>query len=115
VDQVEDVVDVIVDAVAPVFGAADAAGQLAELAREQRKCAERIAEYQVVDVDQNDAVGIVLKDLPHVHVPIGGMHNHVVEQHEVASGSRPEPGKVQVSHGLTRGGPRRVLAGVRRR
>ena len=50
VDQVEDVMDVIVNPVAAILRTADAPGEFAKLAREDRKCAEAIAEDEIIDM-----------------------------------------------------------------
>src|SRR5207249_989227 len=86
-EEVEDVLDVIIDAIADVFARTDAAGQLAEPPGHDREGTQGRLEDRVVDMDQQDVVGEGGEASEQLRVPAAGADRHVVvEQHQKPAG-----------------------------
>src|SRR5262245_11364739 len=76
-EQVENIFNVIVDAVSSVFSWADAANQVAELARYDRKGAQGLLKHRIVDVDEQNAIRECGKTTSDAGVPSRRARDHV--------------------------------------
>jgi hypothetical protein len=100
VQQIEDVLDVIVDSIPLILRRTDSSSKLAEETRDDREGTQIVAQKSVVDVNKQDAVGIVVKALSHLGIPPRRAEDDIIiQQHEEFAGSGSSSGPVQFPHG----------------
>src|ERR1700680_2559926 len=102
-EKIEDIVNVVVNAIPDIAGWANASRQFTDAARQTGERAQSIPKDEVVDVYQAHAIGESLEDAEHRLIPSRSLQDYVViHKHQVAPTGRPITSHIQGAHRQTR-------------